>query len=121
MSKALFWMAVLAIAPALGGCAAAGNLAAQGGPKVYGGTKVDMALISGDLGPDADPDEVRKIDGAAMSGAACCGLVDLPLSFVADTVMLPVTVPMSLTRSKVESRSAKKDVEERQRKDEEED
>lgn len=111
MRKALCWMAVLAAIPSLGGCAASGNIAAEGGPKVYGGTKVDMALISGNLGEDADPDEVKRIERSAMAWAACCGLVDLPLSFVADTVMLPVTVPLALRRSREDPEDAETSLE----------
>lgn len=108
MRGTLVWMAVLTGTSALGGCASAGNFSADGGPKVYGGTRVDVALISGDLGPDADPADVKKVKGTALAGAACCGLVDLPFSFVADTLLLPVTAPMAMARARAESQSAER-------------
>lgn len=92
-AKTLWVMLVLL--PTLGGCAAVGNLGAEGGAKVYGGTRVDLSLISGDVAPDADAADLKKIEPPVRTYAACCGLVDLPFSFVADTLMLPVTLPLA--------------------------
>lgn len=97
MRRALCWML---IALPLAGCATAGDITAKGGPQVYGGTRTDIALIKGDMGPDADPADVKKISRSVRAGAACCGLVDLPFSVIADTVMLPVTVPLSARRNR---------------------
>lgn len=93
-------LGMLLTLPAIVGCAAAGNLTAEDGPKVYGGTQTDMALISGKPPADADPADVKKVSGSVRTGAACCGLVDLPFSLVADTLTLPITVPMSATRAR---------------------
>lgn len=114
MHRAKTLWVMLALLPLLGGCAAVGNLGAEGGAKVYGGTRVDMDLISGDVAPDAEPADLKKIEPTVRTYAACCGLVDLPFSFVADTVMLPVTVPLALRHK----RHARDDADERQSDDE---
>jgi uncharacterized protein YceK len=96
MRKALM-CAALAVAPLFAGCASSQNWAAEK-PSVYGGTKTDLALISGSLGPNADPEKVRKIAPTVKAYACCCGMVDLPFSLVADTLMLPVVAPRAYSR-----------------------
>ncbi|MGE3803233.1 MAG: YceK/YidQ family lipoprotein [Gemmataceae bacterium] len=98
MGRALV-CAALAILPALAGCAASQNWAADSGPTVYGGTKTDLALISGNLGPNADPEKIKKISPSVKAYACCCGLVDLPFTIVADTLMLPVVIPQATARA----------------------
>lgn len=52
---------------------------------IYGGTRIWIgAIANGCQSWDQDP--------VASAVFACVGLVDLPLSFVADTVLLPITL-----------------------------
>ena len=108
MRVSMWVLAILVGLPFLSGCAAMQNLSAKDGPKVFGGTRVDAALMSGKAAADADPAQREKIEPPVVVFAAFCGLVDMPLSFIADTAMLPVTVPLAIERNKVES---KKEVE----------
>jgi uncharacterized protein YceK len=89
--------------PVLGGCATYASLAGQDGSKVYGGTRLDATLISESLSPDSEVAKSDKIEHPVLVWEACCGLVDMPFSLVADTVLLPVTVPLALGRSAPES------------------
>lgn len=89
----------LAAVPVLGGCATARNIGSEGGTKVYGGTQVDAAIISESLSPDSRIVKSKRIEQPVRAYHACCGLIDLPLSFVADTALLPITVPLAMGRS----------------------
>jgi uncharacterized protein YceK len=92
MRGALILQACLVVLPALGGCATAGNLTAKEGCKVYGGTQVDAALISGKPAPNAALAKYEHVEPPVLVAAACCGLVDLPFSVIADTLTLPITM-----------------------------
>jgi uncharacterized protein YceK len=103
MRRTLAVLAGLAALPALGGCAAVGNLGAKDGCKVYGGTRVDAALVSQGFGPYPDTAKSEGIEHAALVWAGFCGLADMPLSLVADTVLLPITVPVAASRPAADS------------------
>ena len=68
--------------------------ASQGeAPEIYGGTTADILAIYGGL-------VIRK-EGPASCGPIATafivyGIVDLPLSFAMDTILLPITVPWNL-------------------------
>jgi uncharacterized protein YceK len=96
-------LAVLIMIPTVGGCATYGSLTDKDGCKVFGGTRLDATIISENLGPD--PADVRKkgIEPPVMVWAACCGMIDMPFSLLADTVMLPVTVPLAFQGSTADS------------------
>lgn len=104
MRSLLIGSAVLAVLP-LVGCATSKDIAGTTGPRVYGGTQTDLALISGQLGPTnhADEERARRISGPVKTWAACCGLADLPFSFVADTLLLPVTMSQANTRAEAQA------------------
>ena len=56
-------------------------------PYIYGGSVLDMNILW--ASPNADSNKARFGWGAAT-------LIDLPFSFVADTVLLPVSIPMEV-------------------------
>lgn len=69
------------------GCATYRTISAAepGSPKVFSGTRLDINAIAGDeLG-------IRKFRATPPSYP----LVDLPLSVVADTILLPLTLPVA--------------------------
>ncbi len=91
-SGKLLLVAVLAS----GGCGTVGNL--QGLDKIYGGSRLDgtEALRAGkDLlhRPEA-PDYTLTQDTAILIFAC----IDMPLSVLADTATLPITVPKTVVR-----------------------
>jgi uncharacterized protein YceK len=107
--------AVLAFA--LAGCGTVNNLRPQpkkdkdnpnaealGGKGIYGGVGLDArvgaAMLAGAFTTEAQPQEslmVSAMDAPCKVGVAAWLLaVDLPLSAVADTLTLPVTVPATL-------------------------
>jgi uncharacterized protein YceK len=92
-----------ALVPALGGCATYASLEGNEANKVYGGARLDATLISEGLSPDSTPAQSKKVERGMLVCEAWCGMVDMPFSAVADTVLLPVTVPLALTRSGTES------------------
>jgi uncharacterized protein YceK len=59
---------------------------------VYGGVRMDAAVVGGYL-------QTSSIDPPAILLAGYVGLIDLPLSAVADTVTLPITIPAAINRS----------------------
>jgi uncharacterized protein YceK len=83
----------------LGGCATASTLTGKNEQKVYGGTRLDATLISEGFSSDSPAAKTAGIERPILACEGLCGLVDLPLSVVADTVVLPVTVPISLNHS----------------------
>jgi uncharacterized protein YceK len=60
-------------------------------PEIYGGTQIDIILIYGGI-------NLLPVPTCAGLGALMLvgGIIDLPFSFVADTLLLPVTVPWNL-------------------------
>ena len=106
MRGTLMAVAVLAAVSAQGGCGTAGNLTEKGGCRVYGGTRMDGAIISDSFAPDSEMAKAEGLERPVVVWAGWCGLVDLPFSVVADTVTLPFTVPLSMKRSGAESRAA---------------
>jgi len=87
-------VAALALSPA--GCGTVMNFMEEGTPglpesagqkSIYGGVAVDVDLISSS---DWFFEKVKAL--------LLAGLIDLPLSLVMDTLTLPVTIPMSLSR-----------------------
>ncbi|MEQ8351063.1 MAG: YceK/YidQ family lipoprotein [Leptospiraceae bacterium] len=64
------------------------DISEDGPPTLYGGTQIDIVLIYGGARLLESPLDCGGLALLALVG----GLVDLPLSFAADTVLLPVTV-----------------------------
>jgi uncharacterized protein YceK len=87
----------------LAGCASVGNFAGEEGCRVYGGTRTDASLISDCWGGESEIAKSQAIAGPVRLAGGCCGLVDLPFSMIADTVTLPITVPLALGRHDDES------------------
>jgi uncharacterized protein YceK len=88
----------LVILPILSGCATATNVFKDNDCKVYGGTRVDADLVSSSFGADPKKTRADGVEPSAMALAGCCGLVDMPFSFIADTVILPITVPLAINK-----------------------
>jgi uncharacterized protein YceK len=98
MRGTLLLVAGLALPPALSGCATGGNLFGTEECKVYGGTRIDATLVAEGLTAHSEAAQAPGVAHPVLVWEGCCGLVDMPLSFVADTVTLPITVPLALTR-----------------------
>jgi hypothetical protein len=104
-------VAATAAAVSLCGCGTACNLA--GGlkhpdeePKVYGGVQRDL-VIAGQLidGSQVQSDESQGNAGVAfLACAAALCVADPVLSFVGDTLTLPVTVPLQNKRVRKDER-----------------
>jgi len=105
MRRTCVLLAALAAAPGLVGCASYSSLFGKDGCKVYGGTRLDATLISEAVAPDRDSDKTKRLESPVLAWEACCGLCDLPLSVIADTITLPVTVPVAVSRLGTESRA----------------
>jgi uncharacterized protein YceK len=82
----------------LDGCASVSNLGTPDGWKVYGGTRTDASLVSEGFSPPPQVAESKKIERPILVWEGCCGLVDMPFSLAADTLLLPVTVPIAVAR-----------------------
>ncbi|HEV3258556.1 MAG TPA: YceK/YidQ family lipoprotein [Gemmataceae bacterium] len=98
MRRNLMLLAALAVPPALVGCATGSNLFGKDGCKVYGGTQLDATLISEAVSPDPEVAKEKRLESPVLAWEACCGVCDMPLSVVADTLTLPITVPVAATR-----------------------
>ncbi len=110
------WVAAV-VAAALSGCGTVVNCTAVNGPaarEIYGGVKQDVQNGSGHLAeafygpcPSFSPYPTSPNSGPNLLGksfCAGCGVcmlaLDLPVSFVADTLTLPVTIPAALSKTK---------------------
>jgi uncharacterized protein YceK len=99
------WLVCLAAAalPVVGGCATYASLAGNEANKVYGGARLDGTLVREGLSADSKPSQSNKVERPVLVWEACCGVMDMPLSLAADTVLLPVTVPLALCSSSSDS------------------
>jgi uncharacterized protein YceK len=103
------------LAPALGGCGTVVNCVSWNGPagrEIYGGVKQDAQNGTSHLAeafygppPSLSPYPEKPDTGNHLltkSFCAGCGIgmlaVDLPISAVADTLTLPVTIPATLMK-----------------------
>ena len=83
----------------LGGCGTVANLTLSGPPpagpmKVYGGVRRDMDIMHDCT---TNPDHPRdNAEAVCFAAAVTVAAVDLPFSVVADTLTLPITVPVAL-------------------------
>jgi uncharacterized protein YceK len=109
------------LAFALGGCGTIVNLNGSPGKEIYGGVKQD-ALSGSDHFVEAfssscptfspvpeNPSLGKKvlIKSFCAGCGVCMWVVDLPISAVADTLTLPVTIPAALTK-KPDNRARKR-------------
>jgi uncharacterized protein YceK len=106
MRQTLIVLVLAAALPVLGGCATGANLGAQDGCTVYGGTRLDATLVAEGFSPDADVSRKNNLEHPVLVWEGCCGLIDMPLSLIADTVLLPITVPVAVGRLGAESQPA---------------
>lgn len=97
MRGTIIVLALAAALPALGGCAASNNLF-RGDSKVYGGTRIDATLVAEGFGTDEQTAKEQKLERPVLACEGLYGLIDMPFSLVADTVMLPITVPITLSK-----------------------
>ncbi len=81
------------------GCASVVNMQdTQHMCHVYGGLHLDGCLIAHDANAIIDPASYAKEAHEIPFGLGFAAIPDLPLSAVADTVTLPITVPVLLLR-----------------------
>jgi len=99
-------LAILATLSTLGGCATYGSLGGADGAKVYGGTRLDATIIADGLAPAPEIAKSSEVERPVWVWAACCGLVDLPFSVLADTALLPITVPLAFRENGTEAQTA---------------
>lgn len=79
----------LGLAVLLGGCGTIGDLAAN--QRIYGGVWTDCNLIGDPYLPNTHPPEYSF-------PLIILGLCDLPFSAILDTLVLPITITVALTR-----------------------
>lgn len=103
MRRTLSVLALSAALPVMSGCAASSNLFGKDPCKVYGGTQLDATLISEGFTPDPKVVKDNKLEHPVLVYEGWCGIIDMPLSFVVDTVTLPITAPLALARSSRET------------------
>ena len=72
----------------LAGCGSIADIATD--RKIYGGIQKDVALIEEPYLPKTSPPEY-------FFPLILIGILDVPLSFVLDTVLLPVTITIAAT------------------------
>jgi len=78
----------LALTVLLGGCGTIGDLAAN--QRIYGGVWTDCNLIDDPYLPNTHPPQYSF-------PLVLLGLFDLPLSAILDTLVLPITIPITLS------------------------
>jgi len=78
----------LGLAILLGGCGSIGDLAAN--QRIYGGMWTDLNLIDDPYLPNTHPPEYSF-------PLVLLGLCDLPFSAILDTLLLPITIPITLS------------------------
>jgi uncharacterized protein YceK len=106
MREITIGLALLATVAALGGCATATNLGPRGEYEVYGGARLDATLMSEGFAPDPDSVKKNKLERPVLFCEGCYGLVDLPISLVADTITLPLTIPASMNKYEPDAKPA---------------
>lgn len=91
------WVAA-ALACALGGCGTIGNLSDPKQTRPFGGVLRDANASAWLVNEASEASKKPAAEVAGLVLAVPVVTVDLPLSFVADTVTLPLTIPMSVLR-----------------------
>ncbi|HEY7312286.1 MAG TPA: YceK/YidQ family lipoprotein [Gemmataceae bacterium] len=91
------WLAAV-LACALGGCGTIGNLTDPSRTKPFGGVMRDGEASSWLMNEFSEASKKPTVEKAGLVLAAPIVTVDLPLSLVADTVTLPITIPIALMR-----------------------
>jgi uncharacterized protein YceK len=91
------WLAA-ALVCALGGCGTIGNLADPGRTKPFGGVIRDREASGWLIDEVSEASKKSAAEKAGLVLAAPIVTIDLPLSLVADTVTLPITLPVALMR-----------------------
>lgn len=76
----------LALTVLLAGCGSIADISTD--QKIYGGIQKDVGLIEDPYLPKTSPPEY-------FFPLVILGILDIPLSFVLDTVLLPVTITIS--------------------------
>ena len=78
----------LSLSVLLGGCGSIADISTD--QKIYGGIQRDVELIGSPYLPKTSPPEY-------FFPLVIIGIIDIPLSLVLDTVLLPVTITISAT------------------------
>ncbi len=80
----------LALAVLLGGCGTIVDMATE--QRIYGGVQNDARMVGHPYRQNAEQEDY-------FFPLVLLGVLDMPLSFAADTVLLPVTITIALTRT----------------------
>ena len=91
------WLAA-ALVCALGGCGTIGNLADPSRTRPFGGVIRDSAASGWLMNEFSEAPSKPAAENAGLALAVPFVTIDLPLSLVADTVTLPITIPVALMR-----------------------
>jgi uncharacterized protein YceK len=87
-----------ALAVLMSGCGTAANtlwfIPEEGGKRVYGGVQVDANVFQESVRQVSSSEDLPTLARALRD--ATLTAVDLPLSAVADTLTLPITIPASV-------------------------
>jgi uncharacterized protein YceK len=90
----------LAFLVAVSGCGTVQSVTLnEHGPSVYGGTRMDAEKVMAHTGGGVSLVRDDKSSAGFNFALAACDLADLPSSVVADTVMLPLTIPTDRERA----------------------
>src|SRR5262245_17766415 len=97
-NRQFYWM-IVAFFPLVSGCASSLNtmyyLPCEGGDQIYGGVKLDAEIIRASLANEVNEGGHGPLTRAWLITSAS---VDLPLSAIADTLTLPITIPATMRR-----------------------
>ena len=89
------WIFAITLTTALCGCGTLDNMSAtHSSPQIYGGLRTDVKQAAQSTRDVFRAKNGGEFDTALGSSAFC--VLDAPLSAVADTVTLPLTVPQCL-------------------------
>lgn len=110
MSRFIFPAFAILVTTAISGCGTMGNMwsCCVGGPhRIYGGVMLDAEAAS-ESGSKAL--ETKGLESLGhVAGAVCYGAIDLPLSAIADTLMLPITIRWEIERRSEKERKSGSD------------
>jgi uncharacterized protein YceK len=98
MRRTLPILMALGMLPAALGCGTVGNFTGKEECQVFGGVRLDSTLMAEGFGHRFENGQPEKVEGPVLLEEGFSGLVDLPLSLIGDTLTLPITIPLALTR-----------------------
>jgi uncharacterized protein YceK len=94
------WAACLTLSLALSGCGTISQWDQSGGPAVYGGVRFWVHYLSGphETARASGPRPASSPGGDFSGALTILAILDLPWSFLADTVLLPASIPYEVSQ-----------------------